>query len=325
MTGGKVLGVGSPLLDYLAEVDESFLVANVHGAKGGMEMIEPEAMAVLLSKLPATAKAPGGSAGNTIFALAKMGVQVAMFGKVGSDADGDFYCRRLVEAGGSDLEFRTTGEAPTGSCLSLITTDAERTMRSQLGASLLLNTEEAMEVDFSQYSLVYIEGYMLFSPVLPVVLQRAKAAGCQIGFDLASFEVVRSFKYTLPELIKNYVDIVIANQEEAYELLSGTPAEQLSTLSQWSNIAVIKLGKSGSMVQSGQERVQVPAELVNNPVDTTAAGDLWAAGFIYGLITGKNLKTSASYGSLFSSQVVQVIGSVIPQSSWEYISRRVCN
>ena len=328
MTRGKrgpaLLGVGSPLLDILVRVEEPFL-KTIPGEKGGMLMVDADFQQSVLDRLPGNPRrVPGGSAGNTVFALARLGLDVAMFGKLGDDVNGDFYRARFRELGGSDAEFVTTGEAPTGTCLSLITPDAERTMRSSLAASLLLRIDEAEKVDFSAYDWVYIEGYMFYSAVLPTVMRRAKAAGCRIGLDLASFEVVRDFREDLPDILRNYVDIVLANEEEAAALFDGlTTEEQLDRLASWCDIAAIKLGRRGALIRRGNETAKVPAQLVEEPVDTTAAGDLWAAGFLYGVLRERPLMEAAWYGSLISSEVVKVVGSELPEPAWNEIKGNI--
>lgn len=322
--GPALLGVGSPLLDILVRVDDAFL-ATIPGEKGGMLMVDADFQQSVLARLPGNPqRVPGGSAGNTVFALARLGLDVAMFGKLGKDANGDFYRARFRELGGSDAEFAVTGEAPTGTCLSLITPDAERTMRSCLAASLLLRIDEAEKVDFSAYDWVYIEGYMLYSAVLPTVMRRAKEAGCRIGLDLASFEVVRDFREDLPDILRNYVDIVLANEEEASALFDRlTTEEQLDRLASWCDIAAIKLGRRGSLIRRGNETAKVPALLVAEPVDTTAAGDLWAAGFLYGVLRERPLAEAAWYGSLVSSEVVKVVGSELPEPVWSDIKGKI--
>ncbi|MDD3155717.1 MAG: adenosine kinase [Victivallaceae bacterium] len=312
-------------MDILAQVEEKFL-DTIQGAKGGMEMVDADHQQSILERLPGEQKlVPGGSAGNTVFALARLGIKTAMLGKLGDDDYGRFYRERLLALGGSDQAFIETSEAPTGTCLSLITPDGERTMRSNLAASLLIRPEEAESIDFSQYDIVYIEGYMLYSSILPTVMRKAKKAGCKIGFDLASFEVVRTFREDLPAILREYVDIVLANEEEARELFGPEPSidEQLKRLSSWCETAAIKLGRKGAMIQSGNEMVKVPAQLVERPIDTTAAGDLWATGFLYGLLNKKPLAEAAWYGALISAEVVKVIGSEIPDSIWTEIRWRM--
>lgn len=318
----RCLGVGSPLVDLLARVDETFLRDNVPGAKGGMEMVAEDFIAGLLSRLPEPPQqVAGGSAGNTIFAMAELQCDVAMFGKLGGDPNGDFYRRTLRELGGSDREFIVTDAAPTGVCLSLITPDAERTMRSSLGASLLLTAQEADRIDFNSFDLVYIEGYMLFSPVFRRVLELARAAGCRIGIDLSSFEVAEKFRAELKQILPECVDIVLANAEEAAALFcgEGTPDDHLDWLADWCDIAAVKLGRDGALVRRGAEKIHIASCLVEHPVDTTAAGDYWAAGFLCGLGRGEPLARAAWYGSLLSGEIVKVIGAKLPENSWKYI------
>lgn len=321
----RLLSVGAPLLDLLSEVDDAFLSSHVSGSKGGMEMVDSATQQAILAKLPGkTRLVPGGSAANTAFALAHLGLDCAILGKIGNDEHGRFYRNRFKELGGGDEAFFETNEQPTGTCLSLVTPDAERTMRTNLGASSLLRPEEVEQIDFTQYNFVYIEGYMLYSAVLPLILQKAKAAGCQIGLDLASFEVVRTFREQLPNILKEFVDVAIANEEEAAQLYPELPLEeQLVQLSLLSETAVIKLGRYGAMTRRGDKTIHTPAELVEHPVDTTAAGDLWAAGFLYALAKKCSLGEAAWLGAKVSGEVVKVFGSELPEEVWGEIRESI--
>ena len=317
-----VLGVGSPLMDLLLDVDDAFLKDHVPGAKGGMEMAEPETVSALLEISGTTPrKVPGGSAGNTLFALAKMGVPCAMLGKLGTDSAGDFYRAEFRRNGGDDSFFVATGEAPTGTCLSLVTPDAERTMRSALGASLLLTPEEVRSRDYASFDLVFIEGYMLFSSVFDMLLESVKAAGCRIGFDLASFEVAGIFREKLLKtVLPEYVDLLFANEEEAAALLGGgSPAEMAEKLGSMCETVVVKSGVRGSVARHGDETVEIPAFVVPDPVDTTAAGDLYAAGFLRGLAAGAPLDRCGRLGARTSAEVVKVFGSVLSEESWSKV------
>ena len=322
----NILGVGSPLVDQLLNVDDAFLKEYVSGAKGGMEMVEPEVISALVARSGKTPEqAPGGSAGNTIFALAKMGVKCSMLGKIGRDEKGEFYRSAFKSNGGDDSCFIPTDEAPTGCCLSLVTPDAERTMRSALGASLLLTQEEIRKVDFTPFDLVYIEGYMLFSPVFDTLIRCVKAAGCRIGFDLASFEVAGLFRdKLLNEVLPDFVDLLFANEEEGAALLGQmAPGEMAEKLSVLCEIAVVKSGVRGSVAVRGSEKAFIPAFVVENPVDTTAAGDLYAAGFIRGLAAGASLDKCGVIGSRISSEVVKVFGSVLSSEAWNKVFEEI--
>ena len=321
----KLLGVGSPLLDLLCRIPETFLAEHVSGAKGGMENVTPEEQDQILSQLNGNFhRAPGGSAGNTVFTLARLGMPVAMLGRTGQDPEGEFYQQKFSSLGGDCRWFDTTAQDRTGRCLSLITPDGERTMRSFLGAAATIGPEAAGKVDFSLYDIVYIEGYQLFSgEFFSTVLQRAKAANCRIGLDLASFEVAGIFRNQLLQQLSEYVDIVLANEEEARALLGDLPeAALLEELSRLCSIAVLKLGSRGALIAADGQTFTIPANLVE-ALDTTAAGDTWAAGFFYGMMTGKPWDVCGRYGALLSSEVVQVIGSEIPEDRWKLLLEKL--
>ncbi len=327
MSSRGILGVGSALVDVLGRIDETFL-PRVGGEKGGMMMVESERQDEWISALPLPpAMAPGGAAGNTIFALAHMGMPVAMLSKLGRDDCGKFYRQRLQEAGGSDAEFLETDAARTGRCLSLITPDSERTMRSYLGASQLLTAAEAAAVDYSRYALVYVEGYLLFLPdVVPTVLRCAREAGCRTAMDLASFEVVRIFREPLLELLQHDVDLVFANEEEAAALLGDGLSEQEMALrlSRLCEVAAVKLGRRGSLIARDETLTAVSA-VPAQAVDTTAAGDSWAAGFLYGYLNGLPEAVCGQIGSLVAAEVVQVMGSELPPERWNAVREKMKN
>lgn len=315
-----VMGAGSPIVDLLANVDDAF-VSSIDGAKGGMMLVDSTTIEILLNKIAgATVKAPGGSAGNTIFGLAKLGVNTSFLGKVGCDADGDFYRGKLAELGGSTKSFRLAPGIHTGRCLSLITPDSERTMRTDLGAAAQMSAADVKETDFAGINHVHIEGYLLFvGDLAEAVLKTAKKCGCTISIDLASFEVVRATKAVLPGLLEKYVDIVFANEDEAAAFCtSSTPVEQAEELGEYCTIAAVKLGKKGSIIKGTDGLFKVDANVVE-AVDTTAAGDLWATGFLYGWLNGCNLAECGRFGSIAAAEVVQVIGSQMPEASWKRI------
>lgn len=318
----RTLGVGSPLLDILARVDDAFL-ERVPGAKGGMLMLPAAALAELVRALPVPPqRTAGGAAGNTIFALAELGDEVGLLGKLGDDEEGRLYLEQLRALGGSTAELALSAEVPTGVCLSLITPDAERTMRPHLGAALTLTAAEVERVDFHRYGRLYIEGYLLASPVFPLVLRKGRQAGCQMALDLASFEVVAAERARLLQILPADIDLVFANADEAAALYPGCNLEeQLRRLAQACPIAVIKLGREGAVVRRGAETVRVAAPAVP-AVDTTGAGDLWAAGFLHGLNRGLPLATCAEFGALTAAEVVQVVGAKIAAARWSCLRER---
>lgn len=317
----RVLGVGSPIVDLLAQVPEDFL-SLLHGAKGGMELVGPQTMEEILTQLPGTIlRAPGGSAGNTLFALARMGQPASFLGKLGEDADGVYYQEAFAALGGDTGRFKTTAEVHTARCLSLITPDSERTMRTDLGAAAKLSPDEIAVTDFEGVELVHAEGYLLFNPSLAeAVLSCAKAAGCTVSLDMGSFEVVRAAESELHLLLSRYVDYVFANEEEAAAFCGETdPRVGLDALAALCSIAVVKMGAEGAWIRRGGETVQVSAIPVGSVVDTTGAGDLWAAGFLGGLLRGHSLERAGQWGAMLGAAVVQEIGAKLPEPVWQGI------
>ncbi len=320
----RILGVGSALVDILIHVSDDFLKQNVAGAKGGMEMVDRGEQDRLIGLAPVMPElAPGGAAGNTIFTLARMGVPASMLACIGDDNEGRFY-RDAFRGFGGEPCFRVTGEAATGCCLSLVTPDSERTMRSYLGASQFLTAADIEAFDFSPYQAVYIEGYLLFLPqVTQTLMKRAHEAGCKIALDMASFEVVGIFRDELRRLIPAYVDWIFANEDEAAALLEeDNPEKALEELAATCEVAVVKLGSKGSLAKRGSEFARIDITPVE-AVDTTAAGDSYAAGFIYGLAKGFDLARCGRIASMVSAEVVQVTGSTIPADRWQHLMEAI--
>jgi sugar/nucleoside kinase (ribokinase family) len=193
-------------------------------------------------------------------------------------------------------------------------------MRPYLGAAAELAIDEVSADDFNGQDHVHIEGYLLFNRDLALkTLKAAKEAGCTVSVDFASFEVVLANKDILGELLKNYVDMVFANEEEAKAWCdSEDPQVALDSLSQYCDIVAVKLGADGAWVQQNDEKVFVEAHKVN-AIDTTGAGDLWASGFLYGHFSGLGLTNSTKLASKVGAEVVQIMGATIPQDGWNRI------
>lgn len=314
----QLIGVGSPIVDTLVQVSEPF-VAGIDGAKGGMELVNSAGMSVLLAEVEqagfGSVQVPGGSAGNTVVTAARLGLRCSFVGKLGNDAGAHVY-RDAFAAYGIDVSRFKQAALPNARCLSLITPDGERTMRTDLGAAMTLAPEEITVADFADAAHVHIEGYLLFNRALALaVLKAAKAAGCTVSLDLASFEVVGAAQAILPDLLRDYVDIVFANEDEARAFTGlGEAYEQMvEQLAQLCAIAVVKLGKDGSLIRSAGVTHRIAPQYVEHPLDTTGAGDIWAAGFLYGYLNGKDLPACGRLGSLLGAEVVQVLGATVPE------------
>lgn len=318
----KVLGIGSPLIDIFAHTDDAFLTT-LRGEKGGMVEVTVAEQNEIISRVGGVQeKAVAGSAENTIFALTRLGIDTAFLGMIGNDANGAEFKEQYAAAGGDVSLIRVHPTELTGTCLALVTPDGERTMRTHLGAALCLSPADITPEVFEGITHLHLEGYTIVNEgLLTHILEMAYDAECTVSIDLASFEIVREHKSLLETLIPKYVNIVFANEDEAKVFSDGEVSWEkgLEKLSGLCQTVCIKLGKEGAVIHSVDETVRVKAAVVETPLDTTAAGDLWAAGFLYGYLQNHPLTECGKYGALLSAEVVKVLGTgaMISQDSWE--------
>lgn len=319
-----VLGFGTAILDLLVRTDDAFVAEHSGGGKGGMVLIDEAACNKMLSLLPDYTVAPGGSAGNTLAGLLRLGIGGRMMGKVGRDEQGDLYRDRFAKLGGDISAFKFSETTRTGCCICLVTPDSERTMRTCLGAASEITEKDFRPEDLDGVNLVHLEGYQLYSPgMFELLLSEAKKRNIPVSFDFSSYEIVKTFRDRIETLLKD-VSIIFANEEEAAEFVGRdkfTPEYALDVLSGYCDTAVVKLGKKGALLRRNGETVSVEAELVK-AVDTTGAGDLWQAGFLYGHLTGKSLETCGKLGAALGAEVVSVLGGVIPEEGWQRIIKK---
>ena len=315
-TPPELIGVGSPLVDLVMQVEHDFLAQHVAGAKGGMQMVDDEHIRRLIGNSGLVpVQTPGGAASNTTVGCAHLGVRTAFIGACGDDAYGDFY-HQALRAQGCEPRLLKQSAHPTGHVLSMVTPDAERTMRTCLGAAATLDPAHFTAETFAGVRVVMLEGYTLFNHALTrAVAQAAKAAGCKLALDFASFEVVNANRAVLAELLDGQVDIMFANEDEAKAWNQTSPEAALEDLAARVPLVAVKLGKEGALIAQGRERVQVAAE-VAQAIDTTGAGDCWAAGFLAGHLRGLSLSQCGRLGSLSGAAVVQVMGAQLPRERW---------
>jgi len=317
-----IVGIGSALVDILLLEDESFL-AETGAPKGGMTLVENKTVIEkMLSKTKkGTSVVPGGSACNTILGVGRLGGPARFIGKRGSDDLGALFESSLKNHNVEPVLF--TSASPTGCVLSIITPDAQRSMFTFLGASSETKPEEITPAQFAGAAVAHIEGYLLFNEkLLRASLKAAKAAGALVSLDLASFTVVEAAKAILDDVVEEYVDILIANEDEARSFTGLTDeTAALSALAKKSDIAVLKIGKRGSYISSNGTIAAVPRMGSGAAVDTTGAGDLWAAGFLYGLVNGLPIERCGTLASACGFEVCQVVGASIPEDGWNRIRK----
>ncbi|MBI5426048.1 MAG: adenosine kinase [Opitutae bacterium] len=315
----ELIGVGNPIMDLLAHVDDAFLKQYVAGDKGGMVLVDDADIVTLLHRLgDRIAMMPGGSAANTTLGATKLGLKTTFLGKIGGDITAEHYFENFVAAGGDGSRFKRA-VLPNGRCLSMVTPDGQRTMRTHLGAAMTLSPDEITIADFKGCRHAHIEGYLLFNPALAQkVVDTARAAGCTISLDLASFEVVNVARDWIFEQLRAGLDVVIGNEDEAKALFRREDAYDAYAreLAQFGGIAAVKMGKDGAWVAQGSELHRIFPVRVERVIDTTGAGDAWAAGFLYGYLRGKSLALAGAIGSRMGAETVQHLGASIPDIHW---------
>lgn len=316
----KVLGMGNALVDVLAIIEDDKTLNRLNLPKGSMQLIDSNQFETISNEIHKLNPdiVSGGSASNTIVGLARLGVDSGFLGRIGKDSFGEHFKSDLAKY--NVKSHLTEVDEVSGVASTFISKDGERTFGTYLGAAALLNAGELNSDDFDGYDYFYIEGYLVQSyDLIRKAIVLAKDAGAKVILDLASYNVVEDNKEFLLEIIPQYVDIVFANEEEAKALLGTDPDMAVSILARDVEIAIVKTGAKGSWIQQGDDKVFVPALKVNC-VDTTGAGDLYAAGFIYGLLNACTLDRCGEFGSILAAEVIQAIGPKIPEKE----SAEVC-
>ena len=319
----NTVGLGNALMDVLIRLESDKVLSELDIKKGAMDMIDESRMRMIQQSqqgLPAS-MVPGGSVCNTMRAMAKLGANTGFIGKLGTDELGKAYEQALAKNGVKPWFTKTEGLS--GCCTVLISPDGERTMATFLGPAATLSPDDITESLLSGYGVIYIEGYLLVNPeLIRETMRKAKALGLKVALDLSNFNIVNAFRGLLEEIIPAYVDILFSNESEA-EAFTGLPARQAAeVLSRQVSVSLVTLGKEGALVASDSSLLAVPAE-GGKPLDTTGAGDHFAAGFLYGQSVGASLEQSAKIGSLLAGYVIDVIGAQIPDEHWEQIKLKV--
>lgn len=317
----RITGIGNTLVDILINESDQFLI-DQKKEKGGMTLAEYDEIDTILSKTnQEPVIVPGGAVCNTIVGISHLGGDTRFIGSRGNDTYGEIFIKALKD--GNVEPIVAISDAKTGNCLSVITPDAQRSMFTFLGASTLLSPTSITPDMFKETAIADVEGYLLFNPDLMMAgLKAAKAAGCLIALDLSSFEVVTAAWDILGDIIKDYVDILIANEDEA-KAYTGHETEDkaIEKLSQHVTYAVLKVGERGSYVSHKNTITRIKAQLGNSPIDTTGAGDLWAAGFLFGIANGFSIEKCGQLASACGYEVCQVMGTQLSENAWKRIKK----
>lgn len=303
-----VLGIGNAIVDVLAKVGEGFLKER-DLPKGSMVLLDAADAGKIYADLITEREVPGGSAANTVAGIASLGGAPAFIGKVHDDELGQEFARDIGAAG---VDFFTTplNEGPvTGRSIVLVTPDAQRSMFTYLGASKRLSASDIDENLIKASKIIYLEGYLWDT----FGAQRAMLKACKIAqkynrkvaFTLSDFSCVKRHRREFLKLINKYVDLLFGNEEEIKALFEEQDFyKTLDNIKNEVEIAAITRSAKGSVVVNGRTKTFVEAEKVENIVDSTGAGDLYAAGFLYGYTAGRSLGTCAIIGSIVAAEII---------------------
>lgn len=319
----KILGMGNALTDILLQIDNDNVLNQLNLPKGSMQLVDAAKSSEITTLLSGVkpVMAAGGSASNTMNGIACLGGQAGFIGLVGQDAVGEFFRNDMINNGVTP--HLGLSKLASGQCTVLVTADGERTMCTYLGAACELSAADLKPEMFAGYEIFHIEGYLVQNhDLIRTAVKMAKESGLVVSVDLASYNVVEANLAFLQEMIRDYVDIVFANEEEARAFTGKEPEEALIHISEHCDIAVVKIGKDGSFVKAGAEKLRINPRLAEC-IDTTGAGDLYASGFLYGLACGHSLELCGKIGSLVSAKVVEVIGAKMTDEVWKDIHAEI--
>jgi len=315
----SILGIGNALIDVLINISDDTVLKKFGLPKGSMTLVD----AILSEEIKRETKIhnriiqTGGSAANTIHGIAKLGGKCGYIGKISDDEFGDFYLEDFKKNQiNTHFYFSETG---TGHATGLISPDSERTFGTYLGAAMELTAEEMTHEIFQDYGILHIEGYLVQNHALiEAAMKIAKENGLLVSIDMASFNIVEANLDFLHEIIRKYVDIVFANEEEALAFTGKNPEEALAEIAGICKIAIVKLGANGSMIKIGDRVIRIKA-MTAKSIDTTGAGDIYASGFLYALSENFDLEVAGKIGSLLAGNVVEVMGAKIPEETWNLL------
>jgi sugar/nucleoside kinase (ribokinase family) len=318
-----IIGLGNALVDILINIEDDSILDTLQLPKGSMQLVDESKRTDVLNETQNLSRkiVSGGSAANTIHGLAKLGVSTSFVGKIGEDEYGKLYTDDMKNAGIKTA--LSTSKSATGTATTLISKDAERTFATFLGAAVELSPEDIFPSIFDGHAFLYIEGYLVQNHALiEKAVKVAKECGLKVILDLASFNVVEANLDFLKMLVKNYIDLLFANEEEAKSFTGLEPEQASEEIAKEVEIAVVKVGSKGSLIQSEGKTYTVKIDEIES-IDSTGAGDAYAAGFIFGLTKNFPLDTCGRLGSLLAAQVIQQLGARITDEKWNVIQTEI--
>lgn len=308
----SVVGIGNAIVDVIGHCEENFLLRH-NAVKGHMRIVDASTVSNLYSEMGPAIEISGGSAANTMVGISSFGGRAAFIGKIADDEFGRIFKHDIISAGVTFKSRPTLGEIPTSRSLILVTPDGERTMNTFLGISTQLDNGD-IDRDLIQASeVLYLEGYLFDQPEAKKAffeaLKLANKASTKVALTLSDSFCVDRHREEFLKLIRSGVDILFANESEITALYE-TEDFEVAAQKAASNIplAVLTRSAKGSVILCKDRSYRINVEPVSKVIDTTGAGDLYAAGFLYGLTSGRDLETSGRLGSLAAAEIISHIG-----------------
>ena len=308
-----LVAIGNAIVDVIAQADDAFIEGE-GVAKGSMRLMDEATSASLYARMGAGLEASGGSAANTVAGMASLGAKCGFIGQVADDQLGGVFAHDIRANG---VVFDTpvrAGQPTTARCLILVTPDAQRTMNTFLGASQFLPAAAIDQALIASASILYLEGY-LWDPEEPraamrAAIEMARAAGRKVAFTLSDSFCISRHRADFRALIDGGVlDILFANEAEMLSLVEGEDFDAaVDEIAGKVPLLVVTRGEQGAIAVSGGERFAVPAEPIGRIVDTTGAGDLFAAGFLAGQVQGRGVEASLRMGAIAAAEVISHYG-----------------
>ncbi len=306
-----ILGIGNAIVDVVARADDAFLSRHTMH-KGAMMLVDAAAAQAIYTAMPPGLESSGGSAANTCAVASALGARVAYLGKVADDQLGGVFRHDITAAGVHFPSTPLAGGAPTARCLILVTPDGQRTMNTFLGACVTLDETDVDDALIASAAVTYLEGYLFDPPAAQAAFRKAAIAahdaGRQVALSLSDAFCVDRHRAAFRELVAGHVDILFANETEITSLYEENTFEAAAeAVRRDVALAALTRGEAGSLILRGGETIRVAAE-PTSVVDTTGAGDAYAAGFLAGLTAGKSLPVCGRLGSIAAAEVISHYG-----------------
>ncbi len=312
MQDHDVVGIGNAIVDIIGRCDDAFL-ARFGRTKGSMQLVDAAAVLELYDAMGPGIEISGGSVANTMVGVASFGGKAGFIGKTANDQFGEIFRHDIRAAGVTFATPPASGGEPTGRSLILVTPDGQRTMNTALGVSPQLGGGEVDADLIRSARILYLEGYLFDRPEAKAAFRQAAdiaaKAGRQVALSLSDPFCVDRHRPEFLELVKKSVDILFANESEIASLYETQSFDQAAAQAQRdTKLAALTRSEKGSVILGDGRSIAIPAAPVAKVVDTTGAGDLYAAGFLFGVATGKDLETAGRLGSLAAAEIISHVG-----------------